>query len=60
MTLAGLDLAFNSTIPRIVSPSLYEDFVNVSTATLTPSLLTSYDTVGSKSGKRGLISQEFL
>lgn len=33
----------SSTTPNTVSPSLYADFVNVSSATFTPSLCTSYD-----------------
>ena len=37
--------SFNSTTPMMVSPSRYADFVKVKTATLSPSLFTSYDTV---------------
>jgi hypothetical protein len=36
--------SFSSTTPRTVSPSRHADFMNVSTATLTPSLFTSYET----------------
>lgn len=37
-------LSFTSTTPSTVSPNLHACFVNVNTATLTPSLCTSYDT----------------
>lgn len=42
-TRARLVLLFISTTPRTVSPNRYAAFVKVSTATLTPSLFTSYD-----------------
>ena len=47
-TLRTLDRqcpSFNSTTPRTVSPSQYADLTNISTATFSPSLLTSYETV---------------
>jgi hypothetical protein len=37
--------SLSSTTPNTVSPSRYADFTNVNTATLSPSLLTSYETV---------------
>ena len=36
--------SFTSTTPRTVSPSRYAVFEKVKTATLTPSLVTSYET----------------
>ena len=45
-TRALLARLFNSTTPSIVSPKRYADFAKVSTATLTPSLFTSYETAG--------------
>jgi len=42
-TRALLLLSFSSTTPKIVSPSRYALLGNVNTATLIPSLLTSYE-----------------
>jgi hypothetical protein len=43
ITRAALVRSFISTTPVTVSANRYADLGNVSTATLTPSLLTSYD-----------------